>query len=99
MPTQSQGLMVTFIGFVIFQYLGDHYHDFHNKEKFKKIEGSDGIFEIKSHQIRIFCFFAPEHRLMLEFGVTKKSDKHKKKDIKKAEKIKNWFFSTQLKEK
>ena len=44
---------------VLFEYLGDHYPQFRNAEKFKSVENSDKIFAFKSFQIRILGFFAP----------------------------------------
>lgn len=66
---------------VIFEMLGDQ-GTIHNVTKFKKVE--DGIFEIKSHQVRIFCFFTSDKRLVLLYGLLKKRDRHKRKDIAKA---------------
>lgn len=76
---------------VIYQYLGDHGR-LSNKEKFKKIEGSEGIFEIKIYQIRILCFFVPGRRLMLAFGLRKKQDRLRPADIARAERIRERFF-------
>ena len=76
---------------VIFEVLGDH-PGFHNRKRFKKVEKSDGIFEIKSHQIRILGFYAPGRRLILAHAVVKKGDNLKKADIRKVEEIKRWFF-------
>lgn len=69
---------------VLFERLGNH-GKIQNREKFKKIDGSDSIWEFKSFQIRIFCFFAPKRRVMLAYGVRKKKDKHNREDIKRAE--------------
>ena len=75
----------------IVQYLGDRGH-LSNPEKFKKIEGSS-VFEIKSFQIRIFCFFASDRRLVLLYGLRKKKNKHKNADIRRAERYREWYES------
>lgn len=66
---------------VIFELLGDKGR-IHNITKFKKVE--DGIFEIKSDQVRIFCFFTDDGRLILLYGLVKKRGRLKRKDIDKA---------------
>ena len=77
---------------VIFEMLGDQ-GQIRNKTKFKKVE--DAIFEIKSHQVRIFCFFTRDSRLVLAFGLMKKRDGHKRKDITKAIKMRSDFLDRQ----
>lgn len=72
---------------VMFEKLGNT-GSIHNREKFKKLEGSDGIFEFKAHQIRILCFFTPRREVVLAFGLRKKQDRHIKSDIQRAEKYK-----------
>lgn len=65
-----------------------------NDTKFKKLEGSEGIFEFKSFQIRLLCFYGkgPPKKLVICHGVTKKQDKHAKADIERAEAIKKKYF-------
>lgn len=77
---------------VIFELLGDNGR-IQNVTKFKKIE--DGIFEIKSHQVRIFCFFTSDRRLILLYGLMKKRDQHKRKDIDKASRMRDDFLHRQ----
>jgi len=58
-----------------------------NKEKFKKLEGSEGLFEFKSFQIRLLCFYGngiPRKKLVISHGVKKQQDKHAKADINRA---------------
>ena len=43
--------------------------------------GGTDIWEIKSGQIRIFCFWHPGGHLILAFGLRKKSNRHRPKDI------------------
>ncbi len=75
----------------LFARLCDHGRITH-PEKFKKIEGSDGIFEFKSFQIRLFCFFAPNHRVVLLTGLRKKKDKHNRQDVQRAEAYKRAYL-------
>ena len=60
--------------------------------KFKKLEGSDGIFEFKSFQIRLLCFFASNGRVVIVRGLTKKSNKHSPQDIAYAEQRRKKFL-------
>lgn len=65
-----------------------------NKEQFKKLEGCDGIFEFKRHQIRLLCFCGkgrPQH-WVITHGVTKKQDKHAKADIERAKAYMKLYF-------
>ncbi|MGH7570606.1 MAG: type II toxin-antitoxin system RelE/ParE family toxin [Gemmatimonadota bacterium] len=74
-----------------FEKLGDE-GVLHNKERFKKIEGSEGIFEVKHHQVRILGFFTPRKEFILVDGTKKKKHKHKKADITKAENVRAAYF-------
>ena len=78
---------------VIFEMLGDQ-RQIRNKTKFKKVE--DAVFEIKSHQVRIFCFFTSDRRLVLLYGLLKKQDRHKRKDIDKAISMRVDFLDRQV---
>lgn len=62
-----------------------------NGEKFKKLEGSDGIFEFKSFQIRLLCFHAPNGRVVVCRGVIKKKDRHAPQDVAFAEQCRRNF--------
>lgn len=75
---------------VLFAMFGDVGH-ISNKEKFKKVEGSAKIFEFKSHQLRIFCFF-DQREVLLADAVRKKQDKHKRADVERAEGRRSWYF-------
>lgn len=79
---------------VLFERLGDHRTIF-NKEKFRKLEDTEEIWEFKSFQIRILCFFAPGGLVLLAHALIKKQDKHRKSDIKIAEDRRRWYFSQQ----
>lgn len=81
---------------VLFERFG-HCGAISNKTKFKKLEGSDGIFEFKSFQIRLLCFFAPGSRpaqLIITNGVTKKDGKHDRETIRRAERLKSNFLES-----
>ncbi len=62
----------------------------------KKIESSKGLFEIrvkvKSDIFRIFCFFDEGKLVILLNGFQKKSQKLPRKELIKAEKLKNEYF-------
>lgn len=74
---------------VIFQLLGDG-DGMRSRTQFRKLRGTDGIFEVKSGQIRILCFYAGGN-LILQFGVRKRSAKLPTKDIKRARNMKREF--------
>ena len=76
---------------VLFTMLGDTGH-ISNREKFKKVENSEKIFEFKSFKIRIFCFYDGKEVLLGE-GLIKKQDKHKPADVERAEEWRRWYFS------
>lgn len=76
----------------LFALVGDQYPQVFNREKFKRVEGSDKIFELKSFQIRVLCFFVPGGRLILTHGLVKKKDRLDPADITRAETIRAWFF-------
>ena len=58
-----------------------------NRERFKKVEDTDELFEFKSHQVRILGFFLRGGRFILTHGLRKKQDKLPKGEIKIAETI------------
>lgn len=62
-----------------------------NTEKFKKLEGSQGIFEFKSFQVRLLCFMHGDGVVVVR-GVYKKKDKHDKTDIAYAERCRRQFL-------
>jgi len=65
---------------------------FLSREMFKPVEDTDGLFEFKAFQLRLFCFYAPGGRLILAFGVIKQRDKHDAGDIRRAEALRDEFF-------
>ena len=78
---------------VLFEMMGDH-GEIRNREKFKKLKDTDGLFEFKSFQVRLPCFFVPglPRRVMLLFGLTKKGDNLKPADVRRAEAYRTWFL-------
>lgn len=58
-----------------------------SREKFKKIEGTAGLFEFKSFQIRLPCFFRPGGRLLVTHGLIKKADRLPPQEIARAHAI------------
>ncbi len=62
-----------------------------SREKFKKIEGTADLFEFKSFQLRLPCFFRPAGRLLLTHGLVKKADRLPLREIQRAADIKAVF--------
>ena len=56
-----------------------------NEEKFKHVK--DKIFEFKSYQVRILCFFDEGKLIILTHGFTKKRDKTPSAEIERAHKL------------
>lgn len=46
-----------------------------NREKFKKVEGSDGLFEFKSHQLRFIGAYGARAEFVVAHGLRKKQDR------------------------
>ena len=63
---------------------------------FKHLEGTDGLFEIRiksgSNIFRIFCFFDEGNLIILLNGFQKKSSKTPRKEIEKAERLKQRYY-------
>lgn len=72
------------------------YHLIVPEEYFKKLTGTDGIWEIRvshgSNIFRIFCFFDEDQLIILENGFQKKTQKTPKTEITKAERIKKQYY-------
>lgn len=56
-----------------------------NGQKFKKLD--DDLWELKSFQTRLLGDFRKGRRFLIAYGVTKKDDRHKKKDLRVAKSI------------
>jgi hypothetical protein len=63
-----------------------------NDTKFKKLAGREEIWEFKSFQIRLYCFFTPDRHVMLAHAVIKKQDKSSRADLERAEERRRWYF-------
>ena len=69
-----------------------------NVEKFKKVEGTDGLFEFKSFQDRIPAFYDGNEpdgrgRLVMTHGFRKKGDRMPPGELKRAEQLRSRFHS------
>lgn len=73
---------------VLFQKLADT-GQISNKEKFKKIEGTEGFFEFKSFQIRMPCYFVAGGLVVITHGFRKKSDRIPPSEIERAKQIRS----------
>ncbi|WP_419163977.1 type II toxin-antitoxin system RelE/ParE family toxin [Candidatus Palauibacter sp.] len=76
----------------MFQRLGEE-GSLWNKTRFKKIDAD--IFAIRSDQVRIFCFFTEDARLVLLHALKKKRNRHKPRDIKRAKQMRREFLNNQ----
>jgi len=63
----------------------------HDK-KFKQIENEDYLCEIKGHQLRMIGFFNGL-KFIIVHCVIKKQDKHKREDLKKANKLMEMYYA------
>jgi hypothetical protein len=57
----------------------------------KHLEGSDSIFEFKTNENRVLCFFFVGKRVILTHGFKKKQPKTPKGEIERAENLKKEF--------
>lgn len=76
---------------VLFEMLGEHGR-ISNREKFKKVE--DDIWEFKSFQIRILCFYAPGRQMILCNWEIKKRDELKASTVRTARERRQEFFDS-----
>lgn len=60
-----------------------------NIEKFRAL--GDGIFEIKSYQVRILCFFEKGQMIILTHGFIKKSSKTPPSEIERAKRLRDIY--------
>lgn len=80
----------------LFAWMGDR-GKIWNERKFKHLTDSNQIFEFKSEDGRVLCFFFVGKRLILTHGFTKQGDKTPKGEIKRAEEIKSDFVRREKK--
>lgn len=65
----------------------------HNEEKFKKLR--DDIFELKTYRgVRILAFFGSSNSLVLTHGFYKPKQRRLERQIDKAVKVRQEFFTT-----
>jgi phage-related protein len=76
---------------VLFTMLGDH-RRIHNEQKFRKLTDTE-LWEFKSFQIRILCFFSSDRKVILVHALRKKQDKHRRSDTSIAEERMQWYLS------
>ena len=62
-----------------------------NPEKFKKLEKD--IWEFKSYQVRLPCFFEKEKIIVITHGFKKRKNKIPRKQIERAIKLRNDYIS------
>ncbi len=62
-----------------------------NEQKFKHLEGTDSIFEFKTNENRVLCFFFVGKRVVLTHGFKKRQAKTPKGEIERAENLKKEF--------
>ena len=67
------------------------------KQYLKSVEGADGLFEVRvmwaSDIFRIFCFFDEGRLVVLTNGFQKKSQKTPRREIERAERIREEYYS------
>jgi phage-related protein len=69
----------------LFNKMGEHGR-IANREQFKQIEGTD-LFEFKSFQIRMPCYFLPGGLVVITHGFRKKGDRTPPSEIDRATRI------------
>jgi len=71
------------------------------KKYFDHMTGTDGLFEIRiqvgNNIYRVFCFFDEGNLVILLSGFQKKTQKTPKKEIKKAERLKQEYYEKKRK--
>lgn len=66
-----------------------------NREKFNHLE--DKLYEFKSYQARVICFFEKDKLILLTHGFRKKKDKTPKEEIKRAKMLMEQYQSRRMK--
>jgi phage-related protein len=67
-----------------------------NEEKFKKLK-DEMLWEFKSYQVRILCFFDKEKLIILTHGFKKQRNKTPKSEIERANKLRKEYFKERQK--
>ncbi|MGA2267478.1 MAG: type II toxin-antitoxin system RelE/ParE family toxin [Bryobacteraceae bacterium] len=68
----------------LFKYIGDHGR-ITNQEKFRKLQGE--LWEFKSHQVRMPCYYLPGRLLVITHGFRKKGNSTPPEEIARAGRI------------
>jgi phage-related protein len=64
-----------------------------NEEKFHKLKGKGvSLWELKSFQVRIFCFFDQQRLVILTHGFRKKGNETPREEIEKALRFQKEYF-------
>jgi phage-related protein len=64
-----------------------------NENKFKDLEGTDGLYEFKtSGGLRVFCFWDEGSLIVCTHGYLKGAQKAPKREVQQAEKLKRDYF-------
>jgi hypothetical protein len=74
---------------VLFERMGQ-FGEIQNRQKFKKLERTDGLFAFKSFQIRLPCFLRRHRMVYLLFGLRKQSNAWKPSEVRRAEEYRSW---------
>jgi phage-related protein len=61
-------------------------------EKFKKLEGTDGICEFRAGRLRLFCFWDAGNLIVGTHGLVKSTQKTPKRELKHAEQKRREYF-------
>jgi phage-related protein len=68
-----------------------------NKEKFKHLEGTDGLYEFKTTKVRLFCFWDKGGLVICTHGYVKKSQKTERQQLSRAKRLKDQYFDEKAK--
>lgn len=65
----------------------------HNQQKFKKLPGTNDLFEFKTTKIRLLCFWDKGGLVICTHGFVKKAQKTDRKEISRAQRLKDQYFN------
>lgn len=61
-----------------------------NRQKFRKVEGD--LYEFKSYQDRLLCFFQPSRVIVLTHGFRKQTNRIMRSEIERAERLRRQYL-------
>jgi mRNA-degrading endonuclease RelE of RelBE toxin-antitoxin system len=64
----------------------------HGDGKFKKLSGTDELYEFKSNDLRLLCFWDDGSLIICTHGFIKRTQKAPKSEIERGEKMKREYF-------